>query len=288
MRNTLFILFNLFMFSVGSAQIQKVEISSDGIQLNAYMYQAKGDSLKPTIVWCHGNPSSKEEGESKFAMRLNDQNINVLRFNYRGLWGTEGTYTPGNCHRDLKNVLDFVLSKNNCEKYKIDTSRIIVAGYSHGANIAMVSALHDNRIKEVFCLGLGDFSYIARQFFNHDNPEIKKFNQMALDGIWGGNTSGQGKYARDFDKYVMDLMFNNYKYDFVAQADKLKEKRIYIIVGMNDLTGPIENHFFPLYRKLKAMNHPDFEYDITMSDHSFRELYDGSLSKMIAKWIKKI
>jgi hypothetical protein len=56
---------------------------------------------------------------------------------------------------------------------------------------------------------------------------------------------------------------------------------------MNDLTGPIEKHFFPLYRKLKAMNHNDFKYDITMSDHSFRELYDGRLSEMIAQWINE-
>lgn len=287
MKYALITLVTVFMVNIGYAQIQKVEISSDGIQLNAYMYQAEGDGLKPTIVWCHGNPGGKEEGTSKFALRLNDKNINVLRFNYRGLWGTEGVYTPANCQRDLKNVLDLVLSKDKSEIYKIDTSRIIVAGYSHGANIAIVSALHDDRIKEVFCLGLGDFSYIARQFFNYDNPEMKKFNQMALDGIWGGKTSGQGDYARDFDKYVMDLLFNNYKYDFVAQADKFKDKRIYLIVGMNDLTGPIEKHFFPLYRKLKAMNHNDFKYDITMSDHSFRELYDGRLSEMIAHWINE-
>ena len=285
MKYSLITLVALFIVNISYAQIQKVEISSDGIQLNAYMYQAEGDGLKPTIVWCHGNPGGKEEGTSKFALKLNDKNINILRFNYRGLWDTEGVYTLANCQRDLKNVLDFVLSKDKSEIYKIDTSRIIVAGYSQGANIAIVSALYDDRIKEVFCLGLGDLSYIARQFFNYDNPEMKKITQMALDGIWGGITSGQGDYARDFDKYVMDILFNNYKYDFVVQADKLKDKRIYLIVGMNDLTGPIEEHFFPLYRKLKAMNHNDFKYDITMSDHSFSELYDGRLSEMIAQWI---
>ena len=287
MKKLTIILFTLFLVSNCYSQIKKVSITSDGIELNAYMYQAMGYEFKPTIIWCHGNPGGKEEGNSEFAKRLNKHGINVLRFNYRGLWGTEGVYTPANCHRDLHNVLDFLLSKDISEFYNIDTSRIIVAGYSHGANIAIVSALHDDRIQEVFCLGLGDFSYIARQFFNYDNPEMKKFNQMALDGIWGGKTSGQGDYARDFDKYVLDILFNNYKYDFVAQAEKLKDKRIYIIAGMNDLTGPIENHFFPLYRKLEAMDHQDFKYDITMSDHSFRELYDGTLSNMIAKWIKE-
>jgi len=276
-----FILFSCF------GQIQKIAISSDGIELNAYIYEAQGDNLKPTIIWCHGNPGRKENGESQFAMRLNEKGINVLRFNYRGLWGTAGVYTPGNCQRDLKHILDFVFQKENSLTYNIDTNRIIVAGYSHGSSITIISALYDNRIKEFICLGLGDISYLSRETFNPYNMEMKKINQAALDAIWGGKTSGQGKYAPDFDKYVLDVLFNNYKYDFVAQADKLKDKRIYIIVGMNDVSLPIENHFFPLYRELKKMGHNNFKYEITESDHGFAELYDGRLSEMIAKWIKE-
>lgn len=287
MKKTIITLFVLCLVSVCYSQIQKVAISSDGIELNAYLYQAEGDELKPTIIWCHGNPGGKEEGNSKFAMRLNEKGLNVLRFNYRGLWGTEGVYTPGNCQKDLKNILDFVFENKYNSQHNIDTSRIIVAGYSHGSNITIVSALHDDRIKEFICLGLADYSYINREFFNPSNIGMKKFNQEALDAIWGGETYGEGKYARDFDKFVMDLLFNNYKYDFVAQADKLKEKRIYIIVGMNDVTVPIENNFFPLYRELKKMNHENFKYKITESDHGFRELFDGTLSNMIAEWVKE-
>ncbi len=281
MKKSLITLFVFCLVSICYAQIQKMDISSDGIELNAYLYQAKGDELKLTIIWCHGNPGGKEEGKSEFAMRLNEKGLNVLRFNYRGLWDTKGVYTPGNCQKDLKNILDFVFESNENSNYKIDTSRIIVAGYSHGSNVTIVSALHDERIKELICLGLADFSYLSREFFNPQNEAMQEFFQITKEYIWDTDI------APNYEEYFLDIMFNNYKYNFVAQAEKLIDKKMYFIIGINDVTVPIESHFFPLYRELKKINHENFKYNITGSDHGFRELFDGTLSDMIAEWIKE-
>ncbi len=270
-----FILFTCF------SQIQKIPITSDGIELTVYLYQAEGDGVKPTIIWCHGNPGGKEKGESKFAKQLNVKGLNVIRFNYRGLWGTEGVYTPGNCQKDLINILDFVLESNNNLLSKVDTSRIIVGGYSHGSNVTIVSALHDKRIKEFMCLGLADFSYLINEFFDPDNTNMKEFFQLSKEYIWDAGL------APNYEEYILDMMFNNYRYDFVAQAEKLKDKRAFFVVGMNDVTVPIEDHFFPLYRELKKMGHEDFQYRITPSDHRFTERSDGRLADMMANWIKK-
>ena len=281
MKKPITLIITLFLVSICYSQIQKLAVLSDEIELNAYMYQAKGDELKPTIIWCHGNPGSKEEGRSEFAMRLNEKGINVLRFNYRGLWGTQGIYTPGNCQKDLKNILDFVLDKTHNSTYKIDTSRVIVAGYSHGSNVTIVSALHDKRIKEFICLGLADFSYLTKEYFKFQNEDMREFFQVSKEYIWDSGL------APNYQEYVLDMLFNNYKYDFVAQAEKLKNKKMFFIIGLNDITVPVEQHFFPLYRELKKMNHQSFEYQITESDHSFSELFDGQLTDMIAKWIHK-
>ena len=202
-----------------------------------------------------------------------------MRFNYRGLWGTEGTYTPGNCQKDLKNILDFVLQEKNSSTYNIDTTRIIVAGYSHGSNVTIVSALYDVRIKEFICMGLADFSYLLREFFNPVNEGMIEFFQISKDAIWDSGL------APNFEEYFLDMMFNNYRYDFVAQAERLKNKRMYFIIGMNDVTVPIENHFFPLYRKLKRMGHENFQFEITESDHSFRDVSNAVKATMISNWI---
>ncbi len=276
----------LFVFE-GFSQVQKIPIESDGINLNAYLYKVEGNDSKPLIVWCHGNPGGPAKGESELAKELNKRGFHVIRFNYRGLWGTKGTYTPGNSQRDLKHVLDYVYMKENASKHNIDTSRIIVAGYSHGSNVTIVSAMYDKRIEEFICLGLADFSYLIRETFNPNNAGMRKFNQEVKDAIWGEANEGQGKYARDYDKYVLDILFNNYKYDFVAQAERLKDKRMFFIVGMNDVTVPIEHHFFPLYRELKEMKHKGFKYTITDSDHSFQDISNSKKAEMIINWLNK-
>ncbi len=277
-------LFTIYCFS----QVQKVPIVSEGVGLNAYLYQADGSGLKPTIIWCHGNPGSEVKGESEFGKEMAKRGFNFFRFNYRGLWGTDGEYTPGTCQKDLKNILDFFYNEKNSSIYNVDTTRIIVAGYSHGSNVTIVSAMYDERIKAFICLGLADFSYLSRESFNPDNAGMRKFNHEVKDGIWGDANWGQGKYARDYDKYIFDIMFNNYKYDFVAQAERLKDKRMFFVIGMNDVVVPIENHFFPLYRRLKEMKHENFKFEITDSNHSFKNLFEnGDFAEMITKWINE-
>ena len=81
--------------------------------------------------------------------------------------------------------------------------------------------------------------------------------------------------------------FNNYKYDFVIHANDLLDNRMFIIISRNDLTVPIENHFFPLYRKLQGMKHPDLKVLITYHGHNFIDFRKHELPELISSWIKK-
>ena len=80
----------------------------------------------------HGNPGGKEEGKSPLGLELSNNGINVVRFNYRGLWGTDGIFTMGNNLEELESVIKFLLLPNSVESFNIDTSRIIIGGYSNG------------------------------------------------------------------------------------------------------------------------------------------------------------
>jgi pimeloyl-ACP methyl ester carboxylesterase len=274
----------LGFFEICNAQTQKVDIYSDGILLNAYFYQTGGGSQNPTLIWCHGNPGGKEEGGSAFAQELNRHGVNVLRFNYRGLWGTPGTFKMSNSIEDLSSVLDFIYEPVNIHQFNIDTSVIIVGGYSYGTTVVMVSALNDNRIKKLFCLGLADHNhfYFTPESLDPDNKERwREPHPYVNDVLWGPN--------RNFDEikneFNLDIMRYTYEYDFVSQAENLKDKEIYIIVGLNDLTAPIEYHFLPLHRKFIEMNHSHYIYRIVESDHAFGNLPVSERAQIISNWL---
>ena len=61
----------LILWSLTFGQIQQVEVTSEGVQLNAYYYEAEGIGLKPTLIWMHGLPGRKETGELQLAIELN-------------------------------------------------------------------------------------------------------------------------------------------------------------------------------------------------------------------------
>ena len=282
MKKPISIICLLFALSTAFGQVQKVNISCEGVVLNAFMYEAVGGGSKATIIWMHGNPGGKEEGKSPLALELSNNGVNVLRFNYRGLWGTDGTFTMSNNLEELEAALEFLLLSNSIESFNIDTSRIIIGGYSHGANIALIHAIHTSKIKEFICLGPSDMSYLIREYFNPSRLDIRKFAQTAKDALWG-----EDGLIKDFEAFFNDILWNNYKYDHVAQAEKLLDKKILFIAGLNDKTSIIEQEFLPLYRRLMELNHPNITVEMTMSDHSFSDISNEVKAKMIIDWINK-
>ena len=272
----------LILWSLTFGQIQQVEVTSEGVQLNAYYYEAEGIGLKPTLIWMHGLPGRKETGELQLAIELNKLDINVIAFDYRGLWNDQGIYTVSNSQDDFNGVLDFIFDPDNVSKYNIDTSKVIVGGHSYGSAMTAIAGIYNKKVKDIVLLGLADLSYIARNSYNPNDIDNRALIQSFQDWCWG-----PGKPIQNFEEFMDDITFNNYKYDFVEHAEGLLDNRILVIISRNDLTVPIENHFFPLYRKLQQVEHPDIEVLITGHDHNFSEFRKNELPNLIFDWVKK-
>ena len=70
------------------------------------------------------------------------QSIAALRFNFRGVGKSEGTFGEGIAEQeDITAALAFTSSTPN-----IDQKRIGLVGYSFGASVALPVALHDERV----------------------------------------------------------------------------------------------------------------------------------------------
>lgn len=99
-------------------QADEIAFTSEGIKLNAYFYKGIGGKIKPTLLWLHGNPGGKEDGKSETAKSLSNNGINVLRFNYQGLWGNEGQFSLGNALNDLSNAMDLLNSEKMLANFR--------------------------------------------------------------------------------------------------------------------------------------------------------------------------
>ena len=158
-------LFFLLMISVSGAfsQIQpvKIELFSKGSLLNAFFYQGSTTQPGPVVILLHGWPGNADNPLG-LAPKICASGINVLVFNFRGTWGSQGYYTNKKSAEDVSEAVHFLKQKNISEKYGIDTSQIIVAGYSLGGVAAMTAAMHDPEVKKVISIAGGDLSLFTR------------------------------------------------------------------------------------------------------------------------------
>jgi len=277
----LFIVFSVSSYVKGQAD--EIEFISEGSKLNTYFYKGVGAESMPTLLWLRGNPGGKEEGKSKWAEELNRQGINVLLFNYRGLWGSEGEFSLGNSVRDLFNAMDLLTSEPMLTKYKIDTAQIYVGGFSFGSSAALVGAMYDERINKIIGTGLCDHSYFGRQMMD-PYSQIRPFVEHTMEVLFLPN----GIIKQDKDIFIKDLTDNIYKYDFVAQADKFTDKELYFFTGLNDNVCPVEDHLIPFYRKLKELDHKQLDVTIEICGHGFNNCETPvSFTAVLTDWIKK-
>jgi pimeloyl-ACP methyl ester carboxylesterase len=263
-------------------QAEKIELISNGIPLNAYMYPGTGEESKPTLVWLHGNPGGMEEGKSAWSQELSNKGINVFRYNYRGLWGNGGEFNLSNSVADLGHVLDLLTSEPFVEKYGIDTGAIHVGGFSFGTAVGLIGAIEDERISKVLCVAVCDHSYFGRQVLDPHSP-IRKFLEESLDALF----LPDGIIPQDPDIFVDDLTDNIYRFDIVARADRLLDNRIYIFGGLDDDVCPLENNLFPFYRRLKELSHPHVRVQIAKCGHGLECEPPVTLAELLEGWVRE-
>ena len=103
----------------------------------------------PVVVVCHPHPLYGGAMDNNVVMAvcfaLVKSSIAALRFNFRGVGNSSGSYGNGIGEQDdLRAALDFLSTLK-----EIDSQRIGLAGYSFGGVVAATVADKDNRVKQL-------------------------------------------------------------------------------------------------------------------------------------------
>src|SRR4029453_19095140 len=75
---------------VPPARMTVLRIPTHGVQVNGIIYQAAGPGPHPTLVICHGLPGNEKNLDLAQAARR--AGWNSVTFNYRGSWGSPGSF----------------------------------------------------------------------------------------------------------------------------------------------------------------------------------------------------
>lgn len=124
------------------ARMEVLHIPSGGVEINGVAYLAAGKGPHPTVVICHGWPGNEKNLDLAQAVRR--AGWNAITFNYRGAWGSPGSFRFAHNPEDAKAVLAFLRDPANAAKLGVDPARLVIMGHSMGGWVTTLVASEDD------------------------------------------------------------------------------------------------------------------------------------------------
>ena len=135
-------------------RMEVLHIPSGGVEINGVAYLAAGAGPHPTVVLLHGLPGNEKNLDLAQAIRR--AGWNVVTFNYRGSWGSPGTFSFGGNLADAKAVLAFVREPAHATPLRIDTGKLVIAGHSMGGWVTALTAAQDQGLAGAVLISAAD------------------------------------------------------------------------------------------------------------------------------------
>ena len=256
-----------------------VTFKSEGSTIFGRFFKAATNEPAPTVILLHGFPGS--EGDLfGLGSRFREDGINSLVFNFRGSWKSEGIFLPENSLKDVITSIDFIKSPEITKKYNIDTTRIILIGYSTGSSMALLGSLSYPSVEKIISIGTTDFSVLASKIENDE--EFRIIHQATLGKVMSDSIVVRSIGGKATHEY---LIAHKDDFSLVKHSKELARKRILLIGGWNDHLVAIEDHTIPFYRALQKNNSQNVKIQIYDTDHYFTDFRER-LYQDVLMWIR--
>lgn len=273
------ILTGISMHLLSQANPVSIDLRSNGVKLDAKFYPVNTAGKVPTVILLHGFPGN-QSSPLGLAEKLNSAGFNILVFNYQGSYLSEGMFSFDNCIENVGTALNFLSDQGNQQRFNIDTSKIVVCGYSFGGTIAIESGIYNDKIRNIISIANDDHS-VSLKKAAADSTYREGYMEFIARSF-----GPEGPFRGDL-KAQMELYLQNIdRYDLVKNAEKLKNKKVLFIVGWQDKTSFLEINTLPLYRKLQQPGMGNASIRGFESDHRFGNVADD-LASTIIEWIIK-
>ncbi len=287
MRQTVFRLLIVILLSVwvsgrlaqDTQEPETFRIKHEGIELQCYFHRASGEGPFPTILLLQGGQSGGKD-TLQIGTTLAESGINSITLHYRGAYLSEGLHTFEGIFKDVDYIFSLLHTEEFQKKYNIDSSKIVLGGYSFGSAVSMTAAAKNPQIKYVFGVGLTDMSQLSRMLAN--DPQLAEEWSASLAKREAPEGPVQGLIGS-----LHDLIKNPDRHDLRKLAPNFKGKKLLLIGGWEDSGPVVEDHLVPFYRALKKADVQDVTIIMYHTDHSFRNVRK-QLANDILEWISEI
>ncbi|MBN2395809.1 MAG: alpha/beta fold hydrolase [Candidatus Atribacteria bacterium] len=281
--SVLFIFWTLKSITLGQVvNPENINIYRDGVILKGKFYFAEGQGLFPTLLLLQGFPGNQSDVIGLGAI-LSKSGINTMTFNFSGTHQSQGEISFKNCQLDIRAALEFLYIPEIIARFKIDTSLIVLGGYSFGGGMGMTYAMRHPRPTHIITIAGNDWGAFFEEYIS--NTELKNTTDANIEWAVTSGIARFEKGGRPTEIAESGIEKLDPTFFLKKNASSLKYKNILIICGLDDDTS--YDFILPLYRSLKKENAQHIKIYAFQDDHSFLKT-SSELATTIIKWIKAI
>ena len=206
------------------ARMEVLHIPSGDVKINGVAYLAAGPGPHPTVVICHGLPGNEKNLDLAQAVRR--AGWNAITFNYRGSWGSPGSFRFAQNPEDARAVLAFLRDPQNATKLGVDVKNIALVGHSMGGWVTALVGGQDNGLAGV---GLISAANMGRQR-GQNRAQAAAFMADNMEALAGVTAEGMAE----------EIAANHEAFDFMGQAKGLAGKPVLILTSNDGLAPQAE------------------------------------------------
>ncbi len=191
-----------------------------GDTVSGYAFIANDSTLKETIILVQGYPGNDNNFDLAQVLRRNG--FNVIHFNHRGAWGSQGQYMYSNCLEDIDEVIKYIQQVNISKKLRIVTEEITLIGRSYGGGISLIQGSKNESVKRIIAISSVNYGTVMERY--NELKELSGFKKYMKKQIM---------INTNIDAFLQEMLDNKEKFNIVTYQNLLKSKKVLIVEDSN-------------------------------------------------------
>ena len=259
------------------ASMQELQIRSHGARINGLMYLPAGPGPHPVVIFLHGFPGNERNLDIAQAVRR--AGYAAIYFDYRGNFGSGGTFSFAHSLEDTAAVLAWVRGPENAERYHIDPTRIALLGHSFGGWLALLGVERELPGVCVAVLAAWNVGWLGQRAAGNLKERTETLNYLRTEA-----DSNSSPIRANADALLHEIMMRAGAWDYLLRADALKSRPLLLVAAARDTADEgIEMHM-ELAKAIGKGGGTRVRVETFEDDHAFSS-HRIELADMLVRWL---
>jgi len=204
----------------------EISVVSGGARMNGLIYVAAGAGPHPIALFLHGFPGNEKNLDLAQAVRR--AGWDAVYFDYRGSWGSGGTFTFAGSLDDAAAWLAWIRDPANAAKYRYDPNRIALVGHSFGGWAALLTARREPPSVCVAALAAWNVGWLSQHL---DESGLR---DDAVRDFRAATDPAGGPLRASADALLHELTAAPADWNYLSAAGAMKARPVLLVSATRD------------------------------------------------------